>query len=102
MDDLKWLKRKYPDSFDELNVYFDRKELRDFKKSTHKIGRLIKDVTWCQKYNKGTILQFKRSNPINNYNYPFVYCVVKCDIGYTESGYHFFTIREEDFIELTT
>lgn len=101
MDNLKWLKRKYPDSFDELNNYFDRVELNHFKRSTLKIGRLVKDVIWCQKYKKGNIIQFRRSNPINDYNHPFVYCIVKCKVGYTESGYHSFNIEESDFIEIT-
>lgn len=38
MDSIKWLQRKYPNSFKELNEYFDRIELENFKKSTMKIG----------------------------------------------------------------
>lgn len=100
MNDIKWLKRKYEESFNELNVYFDRHELRHFKKSAFKIGRLTKDIIQCQKYKKGSIIQFKRSNPINDYNHPFVYCIVKCQVEYTESGYHSFNINENDFEEL--
>ena len=100
MEDLKWLKRKYPNSFEELNKYFDRQELCDFKKSTLKIGRLNKDIIYCQKYKKGSIIQFRRSNPINDYNHPFVYCVVKCQVGYTASGYHSFNITKNDFTEI--
>lgn len=65
MNSLKWLQRKYPNSFEELNAYFDRNEIKNFKKSTMKIGRLTKDVVWCQKYKKGSIIQFRRSNPVN-------------------------------------
>ena len=100
MNSLKWLKRKYPKSFDELNDYFDRHELEEFKKSTMLIGRLTKDVFWGQKYKKGSIIQFRRSNPVNDYNHPFVYAVFKCQVGYTESGYHSFNITEADFIEI--
>ena len=100
MDSLKWLKRKYPDSFEELNNYFDRFEIENFKKSTLKIGRLTKNVFWCQEYKKGSIIQFKRSNPINDYNHPYIYAVLKCDVGYTDSGYHSFNINESDFIEI--
>jgi len=31
MNSLNWLKRKYPNSFDELNEYFDRHEIENFK-----------------------------------------------------------------------
>lgn len=102
MDNLKWLKRKYPYSFNELNEYFYRFELDKFKKSTLKIGRLTKDVIWIQKYKKGSIIQFRRSNPINDYNHPFVYCIVKCKIGFTQSGYHSFNIYEDYFSEVVS
>ena len=100
MDSIKWLQRKYPNTFNELNDYFDRHELEQFKKSTLKIGRLKKDVIVCQKYKKGNIIQFKRTNPVTSYNYPAVYCVVKCQVGYTASGYHCFHITEQDFEEI--
>jgi hypothetical protein len=100
MDSVKWLQRKYPKSFDELNKYFDRHEIENFKKSTLKIGRLTKNVVWCKKYKRGSIIQFRRSNPINDYNHPFVYAILKCKVGYTESGYHSFNITEKDFIEI--
>jgi hypothetical protein len=100
MENLKWLKRKYPDSFEELKDCFDRLELDNFKKAKLKIGRLTKDVIHCQNYKKGTLIQFRRSNPVNNYNYPHVYCVVKCQLGFTESGYHSFNILTKDFVEI--
>lgn len=100
MESIKWLKRKYPNTFEELNEYFDRHQIEEFKKSTMKIGRLVKDVVCGNKYKKGSIIQFKRSNPINSYNHPFVYAILKCKVGYTESGYHSFNITENDFIEI--
>jgi len=101
MENNKWLKRKYPNSFDELNEYFNRHELNDFKKSTRKIGRLTKDIIQCQKYKKGSIIQFKKS-AITELNHPYVYCIVKCQLGYTESGYHSFNITESDYKEITS
>jgi len=96
----KWLKRKYPKSFTKLNEYFDRHELDCFKNSRFKIGVLTKDVIFVQKYTKGSIIQFRRSNPINDYNHPFVHCIVKCQLGFTSSGYHSFNITESDLKEL--
>jgi len=100
MNSLKWLKRKYPNSFEELNEYFDKHEIDNFKKSTMKIGRLTKDIVCGEKYKKNSIIQFRRSNPIYDDNHPFVYVVLKCQVGYTQSGYHSFYITENDFIEV--
>ena len=102
MNSLKWLQRKYPNSFKELNEYFDSYELENFKKSHMKIGRLTKDIFCCQTYKKDSIIQFRRRNPVNDYNYPFVYAVLKCQVGYTGSGYHAFEILENDFIEIVS
>lgn len=99
MEDRKWLKRKYPDSFKELDEYFDRHELSSFKKSTRKIGRITKDIIQCQKYKKGSIIEFRRS-AITEDNHPYVNCVIKCQLGYIESGYHSFNITESDFNEM--
>lgn len=100
MENTKWLQRKYPESFKELNQYFDINELDNFKKSTMKIGRLNKNIIQGKKYKKGSIVQFRRSNPINSYNHPFVYVIIKCKVGYTQSGYHSFNVTHEDIIEL--
>ena len=99
MNDKKWLERKYPESFKELNEYFDRQELRHFKKSTNKIGRLTKDIIQVQKYKKGSIIQF-RNFGIMDEMYPATHCIVKCQIGFTESGYHSFNIHKSDFVEI--
>lgn len=100
MENIKWLKRKYPNSFEKLNEYFDRHELQNFKQSNLKIGYLNKDIIQCQKYKKGSIIQFRNTNPVNDYNYPNVLCIVKCQLGFTESGYHSFWITKEDYEEL--
>ena len=102
MENRKWLKRKYPNSYDELDKYFNDDQLCDFKRSRRKIGRLKNAIFNMDgsMYDIGTLIQFKRSNPIRDYNYPDVYCIAKCDPGYTASGYHSFTIHDKDFIEL--
>lgn len=100
MESIKWLKRKYPNSFEDLNNYFDRFELENFKKSRMKLGRLTKDVSCGRKYKKGEIVQFRRSNPINDYNHPWVEIVLKCPVGFTESGYHSFLVSEDCFTEI--
>ena len=101
MDNKKWLQRKYPVSFKAIYEYFDRHELYSFKRSTRKIGKLTKDVFHVQQYKKNDLIQFRRSNPVNDYNHPFVECILKCQIGFTDSGYHSFNINENDFIEIT-
>ena len=100
MDSLKWLERKYPNTINDLKDYFDRHELEEFKKSNLRIGRLTEDVTYCQKYKKGSIIQFRRSNPVNDYNHPFTHAVLKCKVGYTQSGYHSFNILDGCFKEI--
>ena len=101
MENRKWLQRKYPESFKELNEHFNERELANFKKSNLKIGRLTKDITCVQKYKKGSIIHFKRSNPVGNADHPLNYCVIKCQEGFTESGYHSFDIADNCFIELS-
>lgn len=101
MESIKWLQRKYPNSFEDLNKYFDWFELENFKKSRMKLGRLTKDVVNVRKYKKGEIVQFRRSNPINDYNHPCTEIVLKCPVGFTESGYHSFNVDDDCFIEIT-
>lgn len=100
MEKIKWLQRKYPVTFKELNEYFNESELFDFKNSTLKIGRLTKDIRCGQKYKKGSIIEFKRSNPVTNHNHPIIYATIKCQPDYTLSGYHSITISEYDFEEI--
>lgn len=101
MNNIKWLKRKYPTSFNKLSKYFNDEQLSEFKKAKRKIGVLTKDIKQCEMtYKKGSVIQFKRSR-IDSENYPFVYVVLKCELGFTQSGYHAFTLFENDFKELT-
>lgn len=102
MEARKWLKRKYPESFKELDKFFNEGMLDFFKSSTHKVGRLIKDINVVGGYKKGDIFIFKRTNPINSYNYPIVYATFKCKkTGLTVSGYHSIDLVESDFKEIT-
>jgi hypothetical protein len=102
MENRKWLKRKYPDSFDEINAFFNDGYLSIFKKGKRKMGRLVRDIIQEQEYPKGTILIFIRSNPINSFNYPLHHGIIKCKRGFTASGYHSIDIYEKDFEEILT
>jgi hypothetical protein len=105
MDNRKWLKRKYPKSFDLLNDLMDDERLYGFKNNRFKLGKLVKDkqVDSSTKYPKGTIIWFKRSNPVKDFNHPQHYAICKCNDGaedITESGYHSFDIYEKEFKEI--
>ncbi len=101
MDNRKWLKRKYPKTFDEVNKFLNEPQLSDFKKRKYKLGRLRNNVIQVQNYEAGQLIMFKRSNPINDLNYPLHYGIVKCEVGFTESGYHSIELFEQNFIEIT-
>lgn len=101
MENRKWLKRKYPESFERINNFFDDSFLKEFRENKMRIGVLTSDVLNVVKYNKGSIVAFKKSNPITNFNYPSNYGVFKCEKGFTESGYHSVMIFENQFTELT-
>lgn len=100
MDNRKWLKRKYPKSFAEINKFLDDEKLQSLRKHKMKIGRLVRDVIHCQKYKSGSLIAFKRSNPVRSENYPRHYACIKCQSGYTSSGYHSISIFDADFIEI--
>jgi hypothetical protein len=89
MENRKWLKRKYPENYKEINKFFDDTNLVFFKLGKFKMGRLTTTIVDGEIYTKGTLCIFKRSNPINDYNYPLHTIVVKCiDTNTTQSGYH--------------
>jgi hypothetical protein len=100
MDNRKWLKRKYSDTFEKVNIFLDKTALIEFKKRKYKLGILTKDIIQVQKYKAGNLIMFKRSNPVNDENYPLHYAIIKCDKGFTQSGYHSFWINEDDFEEI--
>ena len=100
MDDRKWLKRKYPAMFNELDEFLDDDRLAEFRKRKYKAGRLIRPVWYVNLYPVGTVIMFKRSNPVRDPNYPMHHAVVRCDVGFTESGYHLIDLFEQDFEEI--
>lgn len=100
MDNRKWLKRKYPKTHKEVDSFLDDNELEDFKKNKYKLGRLKGDIIQVQKYKKGMLIMFKRTNPVTDFNYPLHHGVVKCQKGFTASGYHSLNLTEGDFVEI--
>ena len=88
MENRKWLKRKYPKSIKEVNEFLNDEQLDFFKKHKYKIGRLTENIRKEETYVKGSLCMFKRSNPINSYNYPLHTIIIKCDTNLTESGYN--------------
>ena len=87
MDNIKWLKRKYPESYEEIFPFIDYYDLKKLK-----VGRLLQDISpvHCDEvYSKSTLILFRRSNPLD-YNHPVFYIVAKCDPGVTYSGFHSF------------
>lgn len=100
MENRKWLKRKYPESFERINDFFDDVFLSEFKRKKYKLALLNNDTTNVITYKKDSIIAFKRSNPINDENYPLHYCIAKCDKNLTSSGYHSFNLFEKDFTEI--
>lgn len=100
MDNRKWLKRKYPKTFTEANEFLNDSELKYFKDNKYKLGRIVKPTIYVKEYPIGTLIMFKRSNPINDYNYPMHHAIVKCEVDFTQSGYHSINIWESDFKEI--
>jgi hypothetical protein len=97
MDNRKWLKRKYPKSFNEISNFLDDKALIQFKDGKYKIGRLVMDNFAMI---KGELMFFKRSNPVNDYNYPSHPAIFKCSKNHTVSGYHSEWITENYYEEI--
>jgi len=97
MENRKWLKRKYPQTFIEANEFLNDKELENFKRNKYQLGRIVKPTWHVNLYPVGTLIMFKRSNPIRDENYPLHHAIVKCEVGFTESGYHSINVWEQDF-----
>jgi hypothetical protein len=100
MENRKWLKRKFPKSFEKINIFFDDEMLDTFKKGKYNIGKLSEDIIYVQKYKKDSLVIFKRSNSINSYSYPNIHAIVKCQKGFTTSGYHSIDLHEKNIIEI--
>jgi len=101
MDNRKWLKRKYPKTFNEINNFLDNETLIFVKKGKYKIGMITEDIIQEDIiYLKGTLCYFKRSNPINSYNYPLHTISVKDIHNVTLSNYHNFWVTPNNVIEI--
>jgi len=111
MDLNKWLKRAYPLYKDEILKQLGQRGAEILKngkpresgerRGKYLLGRLVKNISrGDQKYKKGRLIIFKRSNPVRDYNYPLHHGEIKADPGVTASGYHSFYIMESDIIEI--
>ena len=97
MNNLKWLKRKMPMNYERFMDFVDY----DNMKNKYLFGVLNNTVDANgKKYNSGTHILFKRSNPINNENHPIIYVIAKCEKGFTQSGFHSFTVSDKDVYEI--
>jgi hypothetical protein len=100
MENRKWLQRKYPKIFDEVNEFLNDEQLQQFKKGKYKLGKLTEDINQEEIYGKGKLCIFKRSNPINDYNYPLHPIIVKCNEKLTVSGYNSFWVSPNQVEEV--
>lgn len=92
MDNRKWLKRKYPKTFEDVSKFLNDEQLQYFKDRKYKLGRLTEDINQEEIYGKGKLCFFKRSNPVNSYNHPLHTITVKCTDNLTMSGYNSFWV----------
>lgn len=100
MDNRKWLKRKYPNTFKKVNVFLNNKQLQYFKEQKYRLGRLVCDIKEEEIYKKGTLCFLKRSNPVNSYNYPAHTITVKCSDNLTTRGYNTFWVIPQKIEEI--
>jgi len=100
VDNLKWLKRKMPMSFELFIDFVDYKNLKHYKfgvlNNSISLPNRKEDIS----YPKGTPILFERLNSINNENHPFVYVLAKCKEGITASGFQTFTVGNKDICEI--
>ena len=99
MNDLKWLKRKFPvEGIDQFLPIVD--EIREGLKLARFKNNFYTWTSIGEEYKQGTLCFIRRSNPINNWHrYPLIYCITKCREGLTASGFHSFDLHENDIIE---
>ena len=94
MDSLKWLKRKFPDSHEEILESFNKTHIDAAKQYRRRFGRLTKDVRRGKMYKAGTLCvwyRIKETDDDGIWTGDFeLYCIVKCEPGYTFSGFHSF------------
>lgn len=100
MDNRKWLQRKYPKTFDDVNEFLNDEQLITFKFGKYKLGKLTENINEVNHYKKGCLCMFTRANPIRNYNYPLHPIIVKCEKPFTASGYHSFWVSPHQVEEI--
>ena len=103
MNSDKWLKRRYPKSYDKVREFLNDDELKEFKdyRRTRKVGILNDGVG---EYKKGDIFMYEHQKDCDEEGWTGgfrYYCIFKCQEGYTQSGYHsFLTWNKLDFEEI--
>jgi len=93
MENNKWLKRKFPNSFERIKNFLDDNQFQQFKNYKFRIGILKEDLMNCQNYPKDSIFLYKMNKVYykNRWTGDYdMYLVFKCQKGYTASGYHGF------------
>jgi len=103
MDTKKYIHRKYPKDGANILNDFDTLEIDMYvKKRNYKIGRLAESIIQVREYPKGTICLH---NGLKDYDEDGFWCgtwsrhiIVKCPEGFTQSGYHSFTLTNPKII----
>ena len=95
MNSDKWLKRKYPKSYDKVREFLDDAELEEFRRYKRKFGIINNDILNCQMYPKGSLFIYNHQKDCDEEGWTGefrYYCIFKCQKGYTQSGYHSFLV----------
>lgn len=104
-----YYKRKYPNSYNEILTTFNLEELNNAKKSKHKFGRIINQITTNSEiYSPNTLCIWQQSKYFddennNKWTGAFkLYCLVKCNNkNLTVSGFNSISTYRENIIEIT-
>lgn len=101
MNNRKWLKRKYPKSFNIINEMLNDEQLQKFRAGKYKAGIFTECIAKGDLYTEGKLCMFKRANPIDFDIYPLITVTVKCCTeNFTPSGYHTFYVTPYKVEEL--
>jgi len=100
MENRKWLQRKYPKTFNEVDLFLNDEQLELFKRGNYKLGKLTENINEGEVFKKNKLCMFKRSNPIKSYNYPLHPIIVKCKETLTTSGYLSFWVSPNQVQEV--
>ena len=99
----KWLKRKYPKSYDNIiSIFNDDYYLKELKERKYNIGILSEDIDFVETYLNGSMFMFKRQKEYDCEDHSYYYdsdskwtgefeyyCIFKCiNPNLTSSGYH--------------